>query len=183
MMRCLKIEDKYVRLILEGKKTWEIRLRPNSISERIAIGSTKTKKVEGYVNLYPSQKASIEQLLAHPEKHQAGEFIVPYAQGRSFLYYWPVSKPEVETEPYPYSFSTGSWCKADKVLSDDLVRRVIVEGNDVCDKCHRHQAMHSEGNRKLCCGCYIEEGNPPADWHSECMQAYRSYKKSVLKRN
>lgn len=47
----------------------------------------------------------------------------------------------------------------------------------VCDKCYEHEAMHHETvgstNRKLCCECYVKEGNPPADWHTVCMRVYK----------
>lgn len=32
--------------------------------------------------------------------------------------------------------------------------------------------MHSVGERRLCCECYVKEDNPPADWHPECMKTY-----------
>jgi len=51
-----------------------------------------------------------------------------------------------------------------------------------CTKCGKHQGMHrtyEPGANKdydhpiiknLCCRCYVEAGNPPADWHTECKQ-------------
>lgn len=47
-----------------------------------------------------------------------------------------------------------------------------------CDKCNERKAQHREFlagvERNLCCRCYVEEGNPPADWHPECMTTYRA---------
>jgi mRNA degradation ribonuclease J1/J2 len=44
-MRCLKINDKWVALILSGNKTWEIRTRNILIRERIALGNIKFHQV------------------------------------------------------------------------------------------------------------------------------------------
>lgn len=46
-MKCLKIEDKWLKLILAGKKTWEIRRTPTNYKGRIALGNTTTKNYEG----------------------------------------------------------------------------------------------------------------------------------------
>ena len=40
-----------------------------------------------------------------------------------------------------------------------------------CSNCHIHEAMHL-GEAPMCCRCYVGAGNPPADWHVECMKAY-----------
>jgi len=40
-MRCLKINDKWVNLILAGSKTWEVRHRNTKIREKIALGNKK----------------------------------------------------------------------------------------------------------------------------------------------
>lgn len=45
----------------------------------------------------------------------------------------------------------------------------------LCTKCGNHPASHF-GSRCLCCRCYVGEGNPPADWHPVCMQAYAERK-------
>lgn len=50
-MKCLKIDDKWLQLILAGKKTWEIRRTRTNMRGRIALGNTKSKKFEGYANI------------------------------------------------------------------------------------------------------------------------------------
>ncbi|HDY89744.1 MAG TPA: hypothetical protein ENH82_16720 [bacterium] len=42
----------------------------------------------------------------------------------------------------------------------------------ICDDCGEKLSNHSVGDKRLCCKCYIEEGNPPADWHRGCMEVY-----------
>ena len=47
------------------------------------------------------------------------------------------------------------------------------KGRGMCTKCGLHIAQHvvikHSDTRYLCCQCYVTEGNPPADWHAECM--------------
>lgn len=45
-----------------------------------------------------------------------------------------------------------------------------------CDRCRKRPAMHTvcrPKTERICCQCYVEEGYPPADWHPECMKAYK----------
>jgi len=56
----------------------------------------------------------------------------------------------------------------------------------MCDSCRERPAMHEESSwwkdppgRLLCCRCYIKEGGDPADWHDECMEAYKELRKKV----
>lgn len=55
----------------------------------------------------------------------------------------------------------------------------------ICDKCRIIPAAHYISNagvvRHLCCRCFVEEGNPPADWHRLCMETYRRIKDSEKK--
>jgi hypothetical protein len=47
----------------------------------------------------------------------------------------------------------------------------------LCEVCGMHTSRHTEWKdsreRHLCCECYVREGNPPADWHVDCMKAKR----------
>ena len=80
--RCLKIDDKWVNLILSGNKTWEIRRTNTKIRERIALGNTKTMCYVGYATLTDSIEITIEELKKYNDKHQANDFIEKYAKGR-----------------------------------------------------------------------------------------------------
>ena len=109
-MRCLKIDDKWVTLILSGRKTWEIRRRNTLIRERIALGNIKTKHVTGYATIVGSIEMTIEELKKHNDEHQANDFLDKYAKCRKILFAWILADIRVETKPKPYSHSTGSWC-------------------------------------------------------------------------
>ena len=116
--RCLKIDDKWVNLILSGSKIWEIRRTNTKIRERIALGNTKTRCYVGYATLIDSREMSIEELKKHNDEHQANDFIDRYAKGRKgqkerkTLFVW-VLKDVIKTKPKRYSPSTGPWSKTE----------------------------------------------------------------------
>jgi hypothetical protein len=111
-MRCLKIEDKWITLILNGSKTWEIRRRPTKIKEKIALGNMKTKSVVGYAKIVDSIQMKVKDLKKNNDKHQSNDFIEKYANGKETLFAWVLEEIEIEPNPQPYSYSTGSWCRA-----------------------------------------------------------------------
>lgn len=45
----------------------------------------------------------------------------------------------------------------------------------VCYNCAKDWASHTVTNgghtEYFCCACYVAAGNPPADWHPDCMAA------------
>jgi hypothetical protein len=113
-MRCLKIDDKWVNLILNGSKKWEIRRRNTNVRERIALGNTKTKCCVGYARIVDSIETPVEELKGHDDKHQANEFLEKYACGRKTLFAWVLNEVKVEPKPKLYCYSTGSWCSTQK---------------------------------------------------------------------
>jgi hypothetical protein len=113
-IRCLKIDDKWVNLILNGIKTWEIRRRNTLIRERIALGNTKTKCCVGYVTIADSIEMTIEEMKKHNDKHQANDFLEEYAFGKKTLFAWVLKDVVIEPKPKEYSYSTGTWCKLER---------------------------------------------------------------------
>jgi predicted transcriptional regulator len=124
-LKCLKIKHEFAEKIFsenpEERKDWEIRLRKTKIRGRIAIGDTSTKKVIGYVTLFNCVQYSVGRLLIEgfERRHRAGKFIADYAKGREHVFAYCLEKPKRESHPYPYSFSTGSWCKALPPMGDE----------------------------------------------------------------
>lgn len=48
----------------------------------------------------------------------------------------------------------------------------------VCTKCGGKPAKHKYGDgQDLCCECHVKNGSAPANWHDDCMKAYRELKK------
>ena len=101
-MHCLKIADKWVNLILNGTKTWEIRRRNTKIRERIALGNKEIKRVVGYAKIIDSIEMTLEDLKKHNDKHQANDFLDKYANGRSTLFAWVLEDIEIESNPKRY---------------------------------------------------------------------------------
>jgi len=110
-IRCLKIDEKWVNLILNGSKTWEIRRGNTTIREKIALGNKEIKRVVGYAKIVNSIERTVEDLKKHNDKHQANDFLDKYAKGRKTLFAWVLEDIEIELNPKPYSYSTGSWCR------------------------------------------------------------------------
>jgi hypothetical protein len=48
----------------------------------------------------------------HNDKHQANDFLDDYKGERETLFAWALEDVKAESNPKPYSYSTGSWCKA-----------------------------------------------------------------------
>ncbi len=44
------------------------------------------------------------------------------------------------------------------------------EFGDPCKTCG-DPSSHLVNGKPTCCSCYVSEGNPPADWHTGCMEA------------
>jgi hypothetical protein len=61
-MKCLKIDDKGLKLILAGKKTWEIKNTPTNYRGKIALGNTKTKNYEGYATIIDCKEFTVKDL-------------------------------------------------------------------------------------------------------------------------
>jgi predicted transcriptional regulator len=111
-MKCLKIADKWLAKILDGSKTLELRRTNCCYRGPIALGNTRTKKVEGYAYLKCCVEFPVDEMKKLSNLHQATEFIDEYAVGRKTLYAYELTNVRREPKPFAYSFSTGSWCFA-----------------------------------------------------------------------
>jgi len=50
-----------------------------------------------------------------------------------------------------------------------------------CGKAAMHESWSAKtGNVYQCCECYVKEGNPPSDWHSGCMLAYKAEQQKTV---
>lgn len=77
------------------------------------------------------------------------------------------------------SFPSLEQAAADRAALDDALENIPepVDPTDMqeglCTKCRAHPSNHHVGtSQRLCCACYVADGHPPADWHTECMRAY-----------
>lgn len=42
-----------------------------------------------------------------------------------------------------------------------------------CGKPWTHEIWTKGAFARLCCSCYVQAGNPPADWHDDCLISYK----------
>ncbi|MDM7324310.1 MAG: ASCH domain-containing protein [Thermus sp.] len=111
--RGLIVREPYASLIVDGKKTWEIRKHKTRhrgplgiIAHGYLIGQTDVVGVEG--------PFTVEELLAHQEKHLAEEsFLRAYAQGQP-LYAWILER----SLRYPHPLFVPK--KAGRIMFVDL---------------------------------------------------------------
>ena len=97
--RGLIVREPYASLIVDGKKTWEIRKSPTRVRGRIGIVSRG--RLIGEVELVDVLGPfSVETLKAHEDKHKAGDFLEAYAQARP-LWAWVLKNPRRYETPLP----------------------------------------------------------------------------------
>jgi len=98
--RGLIVREPYASLIVDGKKTWEIRKHPTRI--RGPIGIVTKGKLIGQVEITGVQGPfSAEELLAYRDRHHADpEFLFEYASGKP-LWAWVLKNPVRYEKPIP----------------------------------------------------------------------------------
>nr|WP_279231343.1 ASCH domain-containing protein [Thermus altitudinis] len=83
----LIVREPYASLIVDGKKTWEIRKRKTR--HRGPLGIITSGYLIGQADLLDVQGPfTVEELLAHPEKHLADEAFLRAYAGEQPLYAW-----------------------------------------------------------------------------------------------
>jgi len=93
------VREPYASLIVDGKKTWEIRKSPTRV--RGPIGIISRGRLIGEVELVDVLGPfSVEALKAHEDKHRASGFLESYAQGRP-LWAWVLKNPRRYEKPLP----------------------------------------------------------------------------------
>ncbi len=70
-MKNLKIKQKWIELILSGKKTWEIRRQKTNITGLMGLGYREKRYGTAY--LMGCEKFSIDELVKHFDEHQVPE--------------------------------------------------------------------------------------------------------------
>jgi len=121
----LIIRKRYIKLILEGKKTWELRKSNTKIRGVIALISKG--KLYGFVKLVNTFKAKVGELENYEEMHRASNILKEYAGNRDELYVWVLSSPLRLPKPIKISYPKGvrMWTKL-KVRK--ILRRIKEEG-------------------------------------------------------
>ncbi|WP_457637718.1 ASCH domain-containing protein [Oceanithermus sp.] len=95
--RGLIVREPYASLIVDGEKTWEIRKHPTR--QRGPIGIISNGELIGQVDVVDvAGPFTVEELLAHAEKHRAADFLEGYARGKP-LWAWVLANPKRYPRP------------------------------------------------------------------------------------
>ncbi len=119
--RGLFVREPYASLIVEGKKTWEIRKHPTRVRGRIGI--VNRGQVLGSVEIVGTRGPfTPEQLPNHRDKHYADvELLRKYAQGKP-LFAWVLKDAVKYSEPIPIPTTKGQqlWAKLKDEEGDEI---------------------------------------------------------------
>lgn len=102
-MRGLKIQGRWLELILNGQKTMEVRSLYLKINhQRIALGNSNTGKVEGYATVADVLEIPFPEIAKYENQHLATEWLIPRYEGRPHLYgYIPKNVTRPAARPMP----------------------------------------------------------------------------------
>ncbi|MCW3998925.1 MAG: ASCH domain-containing protein [Candidatus Bathyarchaeota archaeon] len=104
---CLIIKKKYLNLILDGLKVWEIRTKPLfQEGDRIALGYGGV--VLGYATVSEIKKKTVLQMKRYNNKHLANDFIEQRWRDKPYLYALVLTKVEPSSDRLTYPRSYGS---------------------------------------------------------------------------
>jgi hypothetical protein len=111
-MKGLIIKSPWIELILEGKKTWEIRGSNTKTRGRIALIMSGSGKVLGEINIIDSKELTLKDYREGREFHCVESETchqLPYKK----TYAWVLDAPEIYQNPVPYKHPMGAviWVK------------------------------------------------------------------------
>ena len=120
-MRVLKIQDKWLRMILSGKKTMEVRSQNfNIVGLKIGLGNSRTWNVEGYATVTEKIKIPFSEIMNYQNEHLATlqDFKELGYDKKEFLYGYRLTNVTRESNPFPYPKNRSIWSNIWKAKSD-----------------------------------------------------------------
>ncbi len=104
-MKGLIIKSPWIDLILQGKKTWEIRGSNTSIRGRIGLIQSGTGMVYGTVELVDSKHLNLDEYQHSAAYHRIEVYHdAPYER----IHAWVLANPVRWAEPVPYVHPRGA---------------------------------------------------------------------------
>ncbi|MCT2535367.1 ASCH domain-containing protein [Aquibacillus koreensis] len=106
-MKGLVIRSPWIELILEGKKSWEIRGSNTKIRGPVVLIKSGSGKVFGEVNIVDSKALSLEDYQTNKKYHciESEDAVqLPYKK----TYAWVIDDPKIYKEPIPYKHPMGA---------------------------------------------------------------------------
>ena len=90
----LFIKSPWIDLILDGKKTWELRSKKTGKRERIALVESGSRLIKGTCEIVRVRGALRKAtLLEHLDKHQVPRERIEAGLGRNHVYAWVMADP------------------------------------------------------------------------------------------
>ena len=109
-MRGLKIQHVWIRKILSGEKTMEVRSRRfNVLGQRIALGNSKNGLVEGYATIQEIIKIPLSKVSEYEDKHLASELLLQRYCNKNELYGYFLKDVQKENKPFLFPKSASIW--------------------------------------------------------------------------
>jgi hypothetical protein len=103
MIKGLFIKEPWISLILDGSKTWEIRSCNTKIRGRIALISSGTGEVKGYVDISDAFKISKEMFKSSFNMHRINSQNTIYKKP----HVWVLTKPHKLEKGIPFQHKKG----------------------------------------------------------------------------
>jgi hypothetical protein len=102
-MRGLKIKDKWLKLILSGQKTMDVRSQYLKIrGQRIALGNSDTGMVEGYATVEDVIKILYSQIGNYENQHRATTWLTKKYGKKAYVFGYILKDVKTEHNPFQY---------------------------------------------------------------------------------
>lgn len=104
-MKGLVIKSPWIEMILQGKKTWEIRGSNTKIRGKIALIKSGSGKIFGTVDVVDSFAVDLTMYQNEKNMHQIQDVsVLPYPKTHA----WILENPVIFDEPIPYVHPQGA---------------------------------------------------------------------------
>lgn len=107
--RALVIREPWIDLILQGKKTWEMRSQPTSVRGKIGLIRRGTGLVVGTAMLTDCRTAlSRDNYMQHSDKHAIPASMLEEVLANRWVFPWVLSDVRRLPKPVPYQHKSGA---------------------------------------------------------------------------
>lgn len=131
-MRGLPIRQPYIDMILDGRKTWEMRKSRCNFRERIALIQSGTLAVVGVADVVDCiGSLSDEERSAAADRHCVAPAEWSNPKFMDYRFAWVLSNVQRLSMPVSYRHPSGAviWVKLGEVVSDVIAKQLFVDAH------------------------------------------------------